>query len=274
MLKLLFDFSAAPRLLWHHKSLFWQLLQRNVSARYRGSVLGILWSFAYPLMMLAVYTFVFGIIFKARWGVDVLDDNRTAFPLIMFCGMTLFNLFSESANSSGNLIISHTSFVKKVIFPLELLPLCTVATAFCFGLAWFLLLLLGAFIFLDSMTWTLILLPLTLIPLLLLTCGISFIIAAFGVYLRDIPQIVAVVTQILFFMTPIFYPVSLVPERLQWVLHINPLTPVVEETRKLLLYGQQPDYLTCLWVFLLSLVIFQLGFACFSKMKKGFADVL
>lgn len=274
MLKLLLDLLAAPRLLWRHRALFRQMLRRNIASRYRGSVLGLVWSFAHPLMMLAVYTFVFGLIFKARWGVEALDDNRAAFPLIMFCGMALFNLFSESVNGSGNLIVAHTGFVKKVIFPLELLPLCHVATAFCFGLAWFLLLLLGAVFFLDTLSWTLLLLPLTLIPLLLMTCGLSFVVAAFGVYLRDIPQLVAVVTQILFFMTPIFYPVSLVPERLQWILHINPLTPVVEESRKLLLYGQQPDYAVCFWLLIFSLIVFQLGFVCFSKMKKGFADVL
>ena len=271
---LLFDFTAAPRLLWNHKGLFRQMLQRNISARYRGSVLGLIWSFAHPLMMLAVYTFVFGLIFKTRWGVEALDENRAAFPLIMFCGLALFNLFSESINNSGNLIVHHAGFVKKVIFPLELLPMCTVATAFFFGAAWFCLLLLGAGVFLHSLSWTMLLLPLTLVPLLLFTTGVAFVIAAFGVYLRDIPQLVAVAVQILFFMTPIFYPISLVPERLRWLLQMNPLTPVVEETRKLLLYGQEPNYMTCLWVFLFSVVVFQLGFFCFSKMKKGFADVL
>lgn len=271
---LLFDILAAPRLLWRHRGLFRQMLQRNISARYRGSVLGLVWSFAHPLMMLAVYTFVFGIVFKARWGVETLDENRAAFPLIMFCGLAVYNLFSESVNSSGSLIVGHAGFVKKVIFPLELLPMCTVATSFFFGAAWFSLLLLGACAFLQSLSWTMLLLPLTLLPLLLFTMGVSFIISAFGVYLRDVPQLVAVVTQILFFMTPIFYPVSLVPERLRWLLHLNPLTPMVEETRKLFLYGQQPDYMACLWLFLFSLAVFQIGFACFSKMKKGFADVL
>lgn len=270
----LFDIFAAPRLLWRYKGLFLQMLRRNVSVRYRGSVLGLIWSFAHPLMMLAVYTFVFGIVFKARWGVEMFDDNRAAFPLIMFCGLALFNLFAESVNNSGNLIVSHVGFVKKVIFPLELLPMCTVVTTFFFGAAWFVLLLLGACAFLQSFSWTMCLLPLTLLPLLLFAMGASFIISAFGVYLRDVPQLVGVVTQILFFLTPIFYPLSLVPEKLRWLLHLNPLTPVVEETRRLFLYGLPPDYTTCLWLFLISLAVFQLGFACFHKMKKGFADVL
>ena len=270
----LLDILAAPRLLWRHRGLFRQLLVRNISARYRGSVLGLAWSFAHPLMMLAVYTFVFGIIFKARWGVEALDENRAAFPLIMFCGLAVFNLFSESVNSSGSLIVNHAGFVKKVIFPLELLPVCTVVTAFFFGAAWFCLLLLGACIFLQSLPWTICLLPLTLLNLLLFSTGLSFIIAAFGAYLRDIPQLVGVAAQVLFFMTPIFYSVAMVPERLRWLLRLNPLTPMVEETRKLFLYGQTPDYAACLQMFLLSLVVFQIGFVCFSKMKKGFADVL
>ncbi|WP_346667198.1 ABC transporter permease [uncultured Desulfovibrio sp.] len=270
----LLDLTAAPRLVWRHRGLFCQLLRRNIAARYRGSVLGIIWCFAHPLLMLAVYSFVFGIIFQSRWGVGTLDDNRAAFPLIMFCGLTMFNIFAESCNTAGNLIVQQANLVKKVIFPLELLPLITVCTSFVFGLAWFLLLSAGALCFLETTSWTMLLLPLTLLPLLLLSAGLACLISALGVYLRDIPQLVAVVVHILFFMTPIFYPLSLVPERLRVLLLCNPLTPIVEESRKLFLYGMQPDYGLCLLLLLLSLLAFQLGFRCFVKMKKGFADVL
>ena len=270
----LLDFTRAPRLVWRHRGLFFQMLKRNIVARYRGSVLGIIWCFAHPLMMLTVYTFVFGIIFKARWGIDTLDDNRAAFPLIMFCGMTMFSIFAESLNMAGNLIVQQTNLVKKVIFPLEFLPLLTVCTAFFFGLAWFFLLSVGVFCFLGVPGWTMLLLPLTLLPLLLLSAGLACIVSAFGVYLRDVPQLVAVGVQILFFMTPIFYPVALVPEKLRILLLLNPLTPIVEESRKLFLYGMQPDYTVCLVLLAVCLLIFQLGFCCFAKMKKGFADVL
>lgn len=270
----LLDFTRAPRLVWQYRGLFRQMLKRNIVARYRGSVLGIVWSFAHPLMMLTVYTFVFGIIFKARWGVDTLDENRAAFPLIMFCGMTMFSIFAESCNMAGNLIVQQANLVKKVIFPLELLPLLTVCTAFFFGLAWLLLLFVGTCCFLGVPGWTMLLLPLTLLPLLLLSAGLAYVISAFGVYLRDIPQLVAVAVQILFFMTPIFYPVSLVPEKLRIIPQCNPLTFIVEESRKILLYGMQPDYTVCLGLLAVSLLIFQTGFCCFAKMKKGFADVL
>ena len=234
----LFDLSTAPRLVWRHRSLFCQMLRRNITARYRGSVLGI--------------------IFQSRWGVGTLDDNRAAFPLIMFCGLTMFNIFAESCNTAGNLIVHQANLVKKVIFPLELLPLLSVCTAFIFGLAWFLLLSVGVFCFLDTPGWTMLLLPLTLLPLLLFSAGLACIISALGVYLRDIPQLVAVAVQILFFMTPIFYPLSLVPERL----------------RLFLLCSMEPDYGLCLILLLVCLLVFQLGFRCFVKMKKGFADVL
>lgn len=270
----LFNPLLGVRIVVQHRDLLRQMLRRNIAARYRGSVLGLVWSFAHPLMMLAVYSFVFGIVFKARWGVESLGDNPASFPLIMFCGMAIFNIFSESINTSSVLVVSNAGLVKKVIFPLEILPIVTVMTSLIFGLAWFALLMVGTVFFLHQLSWTMLLLPVTMIPLLLISAGISFFVASLGVYLRDIPQLVGIITQILFFMTPIFYPIAIVPERLRWILEFNPLSSVVEETRKLFLYGQLPDFGVCAMLFVLSCVIFQLGLAWFVKTKKGFADVL
>lgn len=224
-------------------------------------------------MMLAVYTFVFGIVFKARWEVMGLENNDAAFPLILFCGLAIYQMFSDGLNACGTVVLANTTLVKKVVFPLELLPLSSVVAGFVFGIAWFIPLFVCACYFMDALSWTMLLLPIPLLSLFLLTCGISYAVAAFGVYLRDIPQIVAVVTQILFFMTPIFYPIKFVPEKLQWLININPLTFIVEESRKLFLYHQQPDYAICFLVLCVCWFIFQLGFFCFHKMKKGFADV-
>ena len=257
-----------------HRDLLLQMLLRNIAARYRGSALGFIWSFATPLVMLAVYTFVFGIVFKARWGIEAFENNRAAFPVIMFCGMAVFNVFSESVNSSTTIVVASPSYVKKVVFPLELLPLCNVLTSFVFGLAWFALLFVGTVVFLQQLSWTMLFLPMTLLPLLLLSAGVSFLVSSLGVYLRDVQQLVGIVTQMLFFMTPIFYPVSLVPEGLRWILYINPLSTIVEQTRQLFLYGQIPSMKLCLGMFIVSLVVFQLGLAWFVKTKKGFADVL
>lgn len=271
---MLFNPLLGFRIVFSNRDLLIQMLKRSIALRYRGSVLGFIWSFAHPLMMLSVYTFVFGIVFKARWGIEGFADNRAAFPLIMFCGMTVFNIFSESVNTCSSIIVNNPSYVKRVVFPLELLPICNVLTSFIFGVAWFLLLFIGVFFFLGQLSWTMLLLPITIVPLLFFSAGISFFVASLGVYLRDIPQLVAIITQILFFMTPIFYPVTVVPENLQWLLNINPLSSVVEQTRQLFLYGQMPSWRLCLGIFLLSLLFFQLGLAWFAKTKKGFADVL
>lgn len=270
----LFNPLLGVRLAMRHRELLWQMLLRNIAARYRGSVLGLVWSFAHPLMMLAVYTFVFGIVFKARWGAGELEDNGAAFPLIMFCGLCVFNIFAESVNTATTLIVGNPSYVKKVIFPVEILPLCTVLTTLAFGVAWFVLLLLGTVLFLHQLTWTMLLLPVTLLPLLLFTAGIAYFVASLGVYLRDVPQLVSITTQVLFFMTPVFYPLSIVPERLRWILEINPLSTMVNQTRNLFLFGKVPDVWPCLLMLVVSFVVFQLGLAWFMKTKKGFADVL
>lgn len=270
----IFNIASAPKLIFNNKNLFFQITKRNISARYRGSFLGLLWSFAYPLMMLCVYTFVFGFIFKARWGIPQLADNNAAFPLIMFCGLSVFNLFAEVVNTSPLLIVNNTNFVKKVIFPLEIIPISTVSTIFYYGTTWFILLLIGVLTLLPTLTWTALLLPITIIPLAIFSIGISFLISAFGVYLRDINHLANIITQILFFITPIFYPIELVPERFRWIIQINPLTYFIEETRKLFIYGEMPDLKICSILLVISLIVFQIGFFCFSKMKKGFADVL
>ena len=270
----LFNPIIGINLIVKYHDLLLQLLKRNIDARYRGSFMGLIWSFVYPLMMLAVYSFVFGVVFKSRWGGAVLAENSASFPLIMFCGMAVFNIFSESITSSPSIIINNQSYVKKVIFPLEILVLSNVLTSFFFGMSWFVLLLMGIFIFLNGVSWTMFLLPFMLVPLLLLSSGVGLFVASLGVYLRDIQQLVVILTQILFFMTPIFYPISVVPEYLRWILEINPLSPIVEETRKILIYNTLPDVFVCLFLYVFSIVIFQLGLAWFIKTKKGFADVL
>lgn len=256
-----------------NRDLLWQLTKRNIMSRYKGSALGVFWSFIQPLMMLCVYTFVFGVVFKARWGVD-MGGGKSGFAVIMFCGMAVFNIFGESANGSSNLIIGNPNFVKKVIFPLEVLPLAHVASVSILSLAWFILLFIGAIVFFNSLSWTMLLLPVTLLPVILIACGASFFISSFTVYLRDAGHLVAVITQIMFFMTPIFYPLQAVPEKLRFILQLNPLALIVEQTRRLFLYGNIPDWKICGLALLASIAIFQFGLAWFMKTKKGFADVL
>ena len=256
-----------------NRSLLWQLFIRDIASRYRGSMLGLLWSFIQPLLMLCVYSFVFSIVFKARWGIDTAG-NRGAFSIIMFCGMALYTVFAESISMNCGIIVSNSNFVKKVIFPLEILPLAQTSASFFLGLVWFVLLFLGVVFVFGKLSFTMFLLPLILAELFLFTLGISYFVASLGVYIRDTPYVVGVVLQILFFMTPIFYPIAAVPERYRWPLQINPLTTMIEETRKIFLYGQLPDWKFLGISFLISLIVCQLGVAWFSKTKKGFSDVL
>ena len=267
------DFTLLPRQIIKNWTLLRQLVVRNIASRYRGSMLGLLWSFAQPLLMLCVYTFVFSVVFKIRWGTAT-EGSRSAFPIIMFCGMALYTVFAESVSANCGIIVSNSNFVKKVIFPLEILPVAQTAASFTLGLAWFLLLFIGAIFFFGEISFTMLLLPLILIELFLFTLGISFFVASLGVYVRDTSYVVGVVLQILFFMTPIFYPISLVPEKYRWPLLINPLTTMIEEARKVFLYGQLPDWNFLGISFLVSVIVCQLGVAWFTKTKKGFSDVL
>ena len=269
----LFDLVALPRTLWRNRNLLWQMVRRNVEQRYRGSVLGLVWSFVQPLMMLVVYTFVFSVVFKARWGVT-LEEGRGSFAVIMFCGMAIFNLFSESLNTASLVVVGNQNFVKKVIFPLEILPVTCVCTTYILGLAWFILLFLGAWFILGFVGWTMLLLPLVMVPLIVFTSGLAYLVASLGVFVRDTSYVVGVVLQILFFATPIFYPISAVPERLRWILEINPLTVFIEQARNVFLYGKWPDWQFLGLATLVSFAVLQFGYFFFIRTKRGFADVL
>lgn len=268
----IFDITLLPRLITLHRSLLLQVVQRNIAARYRGSLLGGIWCFIQPLLMLCVYTFVFSVIFQSRWDVNI--EDKGAFAVIMFCGMALFSLFSESVGSNCSIILSNTNYVQKVIFPLEMLPLAQVITTFIYGIVWVILLFCGALFLFGKISWTMFLIIPILLILLLFSLGISYFVASLGVYVRDTTYVVQVIIQVLFFMTPIFYPVEKVPEQFRLPLQINPLTILIEEARKVFLYGELPDWKFLGIALLISLVVLQLGFAFFHKTKKGFADVL
>ena len=226
-----------------------------------------------PLIMLAVYTFVFSVVFKARWGAG-FGDSKVAFALIIFCGISAFNIFSESVNGSAGTITGNPNYVKKVVFPLEILPVSIVFTAVFFGLISLIILLAGVILVMHQFSLTIICLPLIFVPLFLLCCGMSWFVASLGVYLRDLPHIIGIVMQALIFMTPVFYSTEMIPESLRPVLAINPLTTIVQTTRHILIYNKWPDWTSLAIVTLVSLGVFQLGYFWFMKTKRGFADVL
>lgn len=269
----LFDITYFPKIIHQNRNLLKQFIVRNIVSRYRGSFLGLVWSFVQPLMMLCVYTFVFSVVFKARWGTGY-SETRGSFAIIMFCGMALYSILSESIILNSAVVAGNPNFVKKVIFPLEILPLSQTVSSFILGMVWFVLLFLGVIFVFGKLSFTMLLLPLILIPLFCFTLGVSFFVASLGVYVRDTSYVVQVILQILFFLTPIFYPIQAVPQWFRWPLLLNPLTILIENARKVFLYGELPDWSFLGISFAVSVVVLQLGFFWFNKTKKGFADVI
>lgn len=273
-MNIFFNILFGPSICWKNRSLFLQIMKRSIATRYKGASLGLIWTLAFPLMMLSVYTFVFGIIFKPQWSNGPSGTENAFFPLFLFSGLAVYNIFSESIGQSPTLILSNQNYVKKVVFPLELLPICHVLTTFCFGLVWIGLLVAGVAVFGGKLTSYTLLLPFPLLTLLILSMGLSFILSSLGVYLRDIQYLVGIVLQIFSFITPIFYPLSSVPENLRWILLWNPLTYIVGQVRDLCLYGHIFDWTEYFYSTLGALGIFQLGLVWLIKTKKGFADVI
>ncbi len=248
------------------------MTQREVIGRYRGSIIGIAWSFIHPVVMLAVYTFVFSVVFKARWGIG--SDNKFEYALILFIGLIMHSLLSECVNRAPNLILSNINYVKKVVFPLEVLPWVAMGTTLFHSAIS--LLVWSLFFVLTNQTWhlTAFYLPLILLPLVFFTMGLSWFLSSLGVYLRDVGQITGVFTTVLLFLSPIFYPISILPEAYQKIMYFNPLTFIIEQARTVMIHGQAPDWPGMLIAMLVSLFIAWSGFVWFQKTRKGFADVL
>ncbi len=265
--------GLATRICLKHGDLLRQFTVRNIAGRYRGSILGMGWSIAHPLVMLAVYTFVFGIVFKSRFGQSN-SDSCLDFSLALFAGLTVFNLFTESVNRACSIVRTNVNLVKKVVFPLELLCISLVGEGLFHYLISTTILVVGVGLFLHTLSWTLLLLPLVAIPLLLFVLGCAWILAATGVFFKDIDYSIAILTTVLFFLTPIFYPVSAVPERLQILIQLNPLAVFVDTCRRLVIWKMMPDWPWYLYATALSVAMFCLGFALFERTKRSFADVL
>jgi lipopolysaccharide transport system permease protein len=270
------DFPASPQEMlgsaWRHRGLIRSLVVREVAGRYRGSLFGILWSFFNPIFMLAVYTFFFSVVFRVRWQGG--GDSKAEFALVLFAGLIVFNFFAECVTRAPGLVLSNPNYVKRVAFPLEVLPWVGLgAAAFHTGVS-LLVWLVAHALLIGVPHATFLLLPLVLLPLALLILGVSWILASLGVYLRDVSQVVGVATTALMFLSPIFYAAESLPEQYRVLLMLNPLTPAVEQVRAMLYWGTRPD-LPLLAAYLAGTAVTAwLGFAWFQRTRKGFADVL
>jgi lipopolysaccharide transport system permease protein len=259
--------------LWRHRYLIGQLTWREVTGRYRSSALGFAWSFVTPIVMLALYTFVFGVVFKARWP-GAVSGNLSEFGLTLFAGLTTFSVFSECVNRAPSLITSSPNYVKKVVFPLEVLALSVLGSAlFHAGISFMMLLIAHQFI-IGVSSWTIVLIPLMLIPVSSLALGVSWVVASLGVFLRDIGHTVTLATQVLFFITPIFYSADALPERFRPVLALNPLAAMVDNARRVTVLGLPPSWQSWAWSVLIGGAAMCLGHAWFHKTKRAFADVI
>lgn len=259
--------------LWRNRDLIIALVKREVIGRYRGSVMGIAWSFFNPLLMLVIYTFVFSVVFKARWGTGG-EESKADFAIILFVGMLVHGLFAECINRAPALILSNVNYVKKVIFPLEILPWVAFGSALFHTAIGLVVLLLAQLILNHQIPWTAVLFPLVLLPLVLIAMGFAWFLAAFGVFVRDIGQLTGMFTTVLLFISPVFYPLSALPLKYQGWLQLNPLAFIIEEGRKVLVFGQLPHPGQLAGMTVIGMFIACAGFAWFQKTRKGFADVL
>jgi lipopolysaccharide transport system permease protein len=261
------------RSLWRHRNLIFQFTRREVESRYRGSFLGLFWSFVNPLTTLLIYTFAFGVVLHSRWP-QARTDSLGEFAVVLLCGIAVFNVFSESANRATTTIISVPNYVKKVVFPLEVLPVSIVGAAlFHFVVTLVIIVVADLFVF-GLPPWTLALVPVVALPLIFLSLGAAWFLASLGVFVRDISYTVNLIVQVLFFLSPILYPLESIPEPFRSIIQINPMTPLVQYFRDVIFASGTIGIGSYLIWLAASAVIMQLGYAWFMKTKKAFADVI
>lgn len=258
--------------IWSNRRLIHQLSKREVAARYRGSIAGFGWSLINPLVMLAVYTFVFSVVFQVRWGAST--DSKGAFAVVLFVGIIVHGIVAECVNRAPTLIPSNAGYVKRVVFPLEILPVVAMGPAL-FHAAMSLIVLICANLYLTgSIPVTAIAFPLIILPMVIGTLGVSWFFSALGVYIRDVGQVTVILMTVLLFLSPAFYPIESLPEEYRKLLYLNPLTYVIEGARDVLLWGRWPHWPSIFWQTILSVVVAWLGYWSFQRMRPGFADVI
>ncbi len=255
--------------LWRQRYLLGQLIKRDVLLRYRGAMFGVLWIFLSPLLMLGIFAFVFGEIFRARWA---LQNGGPPFWLMLYCGLIVFNLFADTVTRAPTTVRSHPSYVKKIIFPLEILPLVPLGASMVHG-GFNFLIFAAALLALGHASAGLLLFPLLVLPTLLLGMGVAWFLAAWGVFIKDMAQIVPLFVQMLLFLSPVFYPASAVPTALRPLYRLNPLAVVIEASRAATL-GQPVSWLGWSAALLLGLLAAWAGYAYFQNARDEFADVM
>lgn len=257
-----------------HRELLWQLTRREIAGRYRGSYLGVAWALLTPLASLGVYTFVFSFVFEARWQASAHDSGLAGFALILFTGIVTYNVFSETTVNAPYIVTRNANYVTKVVFPLEILPVTLVGAAVVHSFIGLVIIGAARYLLYDSLPASVLYLPLVYLPLIALAVGVAWTLAALGVFLRDVGHMAGVAVHLLFFVTPILYPVTALPAAAQPLMRLNPLATAIEDFRRILLWNQPPDWGWYAVNLVVSVGVMLTGYACFTSLRRAFADVI
>tara|TARA_R110002072_G_scaffold55372_1_gene144377 strand:- start:295 stop:1119 length:825 start_codon:yes stop_codon:yes gene_type:complete len=255
--------------LLQHRYLLGQLIKRDVLLRYRGAYFGLLWVFINPLIMLCIFAFVFGYVFQSRWPAH---PGSIPYVLNLYCGLIAFNIFGETIGRAPTTIRAYPNYVKKIIFPVEILPLVPLGAAFIHGI-FNMIILAAALAWVGHLNASLLLFPMLMLPLIMVGMGLAWFLAAWGVFIKDMSQIVPIFVQMLMFLSPVFYPASAVPELYRPFYSLNPLCSVIEALRAALA-DTTIDWVSWGIALVLGLVAFFAGLACFNHSRDEFADAL
>jgi homopolymeric O-antigen transport system permease protein len=261
--------------LWQKRYLLYQLIRYNIYIRYRGTVIGTLWMLGMPIALLFVYTFSLMYVFKASWQHS-LAENSTLKVLIIdvFCGLSIYTIFAECTSNAINSIIQNVSFVKKIIFPLEILPVAATVSSIIFGIMWLIILALAALILLGSPILDLLLVLIIVLPFFIFCFGISWLVAAICVYIQDFKHIIDLGLRMLLFLTPIFYKTSSLSGVTKTIIKCNPLTCMIDNIRLIIINKTSPDWGEIVIFTIIAMVVFCFGHMVFMKAKDGFCDVI
>jgi len=269
MMRLLLPFVAV---LVQHRELLWQFTQRNVELRHKGSHLGLVWSVLNPLLMLALYVLVFGYIFSGRFGMP--GETRTTYGLAIFLGLTLYHFVAEALSTAPTVVVAQPNFVKKVVFPLEILPAANLGAALVHLLIGLTLVLTGVLLFGDGLSRSALWLPVIILPLVLGCLGMNWLLAALGVFLRDISQLVQFLSLALMFASAVFYPLNKIPPAAWSVMRFNPVLLAIEAARDCVIWHEPVNLTHLAYLYASGLILCIVGHAVFRSLKPAFADVL
>lgn len=256
-----------------HRELILRLTTREVTQRFQGSLLGVAWMVLTPLLTAAVFTFVFSAVFQTRWG-GTTPTGPFDFAILLLVGMAVHGVFAEAVGRAPILILSQASYVTKVVFPIEVLPLVVVLSSLVNAVMTIAIVLVGQLLLNGVFHWTAIFWPVVIAPYLIFVAALVMFFAACGVFLRDLSQIVSLLITVTLFLTPIFYPLNAVPGAFRTVMRLNPLTSIVEQSRTVIVFGGLPDFVSLALYTLCALAALAMSFWLFQRLRPGFADVL